>query len=220
VEKTKLNKTIFLYFCRCLKSNMMKLNKSTWVAFGLLVLAASLYRAWPDRPYGFAPQMAMALFGGAVIKDKKWAFVLPLLSMFISDVLYQVLYMNGLSVIKGFYGGQWINYLLVAGITVFGMLMRKINAVRVAVFSISGSILFFLLSNFAVWAGGGGFGRPKTFEGLMLCYYDGLAFLRDYGLVQGSYGNVIIGDLFFCTLLFGSFYLIQRTILQPKGQLA
>ena len=198
----------------------MKLNKSLLVSFGLLILAASLYRAWPDRPYGFAPQMAMALFGGAMIKDKRLAFLLPLISMFISDVLYQVLYTNGLTEIKGFYGGQWVNYILIASITLFGFLLKKITALRVFAFSISGSIIFFLLSNFSVWAGGGGFGRPKTFDGLMMCYYDGLAFLRDYGLVKGFYGNLFFGDLFFCTLLFGSYYLINRTVLQQKKQLA
>jgi hypothetical protein len=198
----------------------MKLNKSLLLAFGLLVLFASLYRAWPDRPYGFAPQMAMALFGGAIIKDKRWAFILPLLSMLISDILYQALYMNGLTSIKGFYTGQWLNYLLIAGITLFGFLLKKINFLKVAAFSLTGSILFFLASNFVVWLGGGGFGRPKTFDGLMMCYYDGLAFLRDYGLVNGFYGNLFIGDLFFCTLLFGSYYLINRTVLQQKHQLA
>jgi uncharacterized membrane protein YhhN len=198
----------------------MKLNKSLLVSFGLLILAASLYRAWPDRPYGFAPQMAMALFGGAMIKDKRLAFLLPLISMFISDVLYQVLYTNGLTEIKGFYGGQWVNYILIASITLFGFLLKKITALRVFAFSISGSIIFFLLSNFSVWAGGGGFGRPKTFDGLMMCYYDGLAFLRDYGLVKGFYGNLFFGDLFFCTLLFGSYYVINRTVLQQKNQLA
>ena len=198
----------------------MKLNKSVLLSFGLLILAASLYRAWPDRPYGFAPQMAMALFGGAVIKDKKLAFLLPLLSMLISDLFYQVLYNNGLTTIKGFYEGQWVNYLVIAGITVFGFLLKKITALRVFAFSIGGSILFFMASNFAVWAGGGGYVRPKTFDGLMMCYYDGLAFLRDYGLVKGFYGNVFIGDLFFCTLLFGSFYLLQKTIFPAKQQLA
>lgn len=194
----------------------MKVNKQVWVSFGLLVLAASLYRAWPDRPYGFAPQMAMALFGGAVIKDKRLAFLLPLISMLLSDALYQILYVNGLTQIKGFYGGQWLNYALIAGVTIFGFLLKKITALRVAAFSLSGSVLFFLLSNFAVWAGGGGFGRPKTLDGLMMCYYDGLAFLRDYGLVKGFYGNIFIGDLFFCGLLFGSYYLLQKTFLKQK----
>ena len=198
----------------------MKLNKSLLLAFGLLLLSASLYRAWPGRPYGFAPQMAMALFAGAVIKDKKWAFILPLLSMLISDVLYQLLYINGLTEIKGFYTGQWTNYLVIAGITLFGFLLKKISVLKVAAFSLSGSILFFLASNFTVWLGGGGLSRPKTFDGLMLCYYDGLAFLRDYGLIKSFYGNLFIGDLFFCTILFGSYYIIRKTVLQPKQQLA
>jgi hypothetical protein len=98
--------------------------------------------------------------------------------------------------------------------------LKRITALRVLTFSISGSIIFFVLSNFAVWAGGGGFGRPKTFDGLMMCYYDGLAFLRDYGLVKGFYGNLFIGDLFFCTLLFGSFYLLNRTFAERTNQLA
>lgn len=198
----------------------MKLNKSLLLAFVLLLLSASLYRAWPGRPYGFAPQMAMALFAGAVIKDKRWAFILPLLSMLISDVLYQLLYINGLTDIQGFYTGQWTNYLLIGGITAFGFLLKKINVVRVAAFSMTGSILFFLASNFTVWLGGGGLGHPKTFDGLMLCYYDGLAFLRDYGFVKGFYGNLFIGDLFFCAVLFGSYYLVSKTVLQPKQQMA
>lgn len=197
----------------------MKWNKSLLLSFGLLILVASLYRVWPGRPYGFAPQMAMAIFGGAVIKDKRWAFLLPLLSMLISDVFYQALYVNGFTSIKGFYSGQWMNYLLIAGLTAFGFLLKKITTARVALFSMSGSLIFFLLSNFSVWAGGGGLGRPKTFSGLLQCYNDGLAFLKDYGLIKSFYGNVFIGDLFFCTLLFGSFYLIQRTALQPRQQL-
>ncbi len=198
----------------------MKLTKSLLLSFCLLILAASLYRAWPDRPYGFAPQMAMALFAGALIKDKRAAFLLPLLSMLISDLFYQVLYINGLSEIKGFYSGQWINYLLIAAVTVFGFLLKKITAVRVTLFSISGSVIFFLLSNGAVWAGGGGLGRPKTFDGLLLCYYDGLAFLKDNGLIKGFYGNLFIGDLFFTAILFGSFFLLQRTLVQQKQQIA
>lgn len=198
----------------------MKKNGSVLLSFGLLVLAASLYRAWPGRPFGFAPQMAMALFAGAVIKDKRLAFLLPLLSMLFSDVLYQILYNNGLTEISGFYSGQWVNYLLIAGVTAFGFLLKKITALRVLLFSVSGSLIFFLTSNFAVWAGGGGLERPKTFNGLLQCYYDGLAFYRDYGLVKGFYGNLFLGDLFFCALLFGSFYLLQRSILQRKSSLA
>jgi len=198
----------------------MKLNRSVLLAFGLLILCASLYRVWDGRPYGFAPQIAMAIFGGAIIKDKVWAFILPLLSMFISDLIYQALYVNGFSTIPGFYEGQWLNYVLFGGLTLFGFLMRKINAINVLGFSVGGSVLFFLTSNFTVWAGGGGFNRPKTFNGLLQCYGDALAFHRDYGLIKGFAGNFILGDLFFCILLFGLFYIAQRFVVNKQMQFA
>src|SRR5450755_3495293 len=90
----------------------MKSSKIIVWSFLLLVIIAALYRIIPGRPYGFAPQWAMAVFAGAVIKDKKWAFIIPVLSMFISDLFYQVLYIGGFSSIPGFYEGQWQNYLL------------------------------------------------------------------------------------------------------------
>lgn len=193
----------------------MKFSKQTIIAFVLILLVASLYRVWEGRPFGFAPQMAIALFAGAVIKDKKWAIILPLLSMLLSDVLYQVLYINGMTPIQGFYDGQWVNYLLIAGITVFGMLMRRITFLNVLGFSVSGSIIYFLLSNFTVWIGGGGLGRPKTFDGLMLCYGDAIAFYRDYGVINGFAGNVLIGDLFFAGLLFGTYYIATQLVVRP-----
>ncbi len=188
----------------------MKFTKSTLLSFLLLIVVASLYRVWEGRPFGFAPQIAMAIFGGAMIRDKKLAFVLPLLSMLISDILYQVLYINGVTTIQGFYAGQWINYILFAGLTVFGFLMKKFNLRNVLGFSIGGSLLYFIISNFAVWIGGGGLGRPLSFEGLLLCYGDALAFYRDYGLVNGFAGNFIFGDLFFSGILFGSYYLLNK----------
>jgi hypothetical protein len=195
----------------------MKWNKSTVWAFVLLLITASLYRVWEGRPFGFAPQMAMALFGGAVIKDKRLAILLPLLSLLISDALYQVLYVNGLTTISGFYRGQWVNYLLFVLIAVFGMLMKKVSVKNVLGFTVSGSLIFFLLSNLGVWIGGGGFVRPHTFNGLLLCYGDAIAFYRDYGLIHGFYGNQLLGDLFFSGILFGAYALIKNYVV--KGSL-
>src|SRR5215831_20219422 len=99
----------------------MKITRSVIIALILLILVSALYRVVPNRPMGFAPQYAMAIFGGAIfVKNKKWAFVLPLLSMFLSDLLYQILYNSSLSATPGFYEGQWQNYLLVAGLTFIG----------------------------------------------------------------------------------------------------
>src|SRR4051812_39308658 len=98
----------------------MKISKQVVFSFILLVVIASLYRVMPGRPFGFAPQIAMAIFGGAIIKDKKFAFLLPLLSMFLSDTLYEILYRNGIGSMQGFYNGQITNYILFSAMTVFG----------------------------------------------------------------------------------------------------
>ena len=39
----------------------MKNKKTTILVFVLLIVAAALYRVWDNRPWGFAPQIAMAL---------------------------------------------------------------------------------------------------------------------------------------------------------------
>lgn len=185
------------------------MSRSTIWAFILLILTASLYRVWDSRPYGFAPQVAMALFGGAVIRDKKLAFILPLFSLLLSDAIYEILFRAGVSDISGLYYDQWLIYTLFAGITLLGMLMKKINVARVIGFTIIGSVLFFLISNLAVWIGGYGLGRPHTFHGLLLCYGDALAFYRDY---SGFAGIQLVGDLFFSGLLFGGHYLLSKVL--------
>lgn len=180
----------------------MKVNKPLVISLILTVLLSALYRIMPNRPYGFAPQIAIAIFSGALfVKDKKWAFMMPLLSMFLSDLLYEVLYRNGLSEIQGFYTGQWVNYLLFTGMTVFGFMIRtnkKVAGTLVA--ALAAPTAYFLLSNFMVWLGGGGLLRPKTFAGLLLSYTDGLPF----------YKNSVIATLVFSAILFGCYYLVKN----------
>jgi hypothetical protein len=179
----------------------MKLDKKTIISFVLLILIASLYRAFPGRPWGFAPQIAMAIFGGSVISDRKLSFALPILSMFISDILYHVLYLNGIGIIPGFYEGQLTNYLLFAGLTVIGFFVRENRVSEILAGSLAGAVLYFLVSNFLVWMGGGGLVRPRTWEGLLLCYQDALPFFR----------NSVMATLFFSALLFGGAFLFKKT---------
>ena len=126
----------------------MKVTKQIITSLILLIVIASLYRIMPGRPYGFAPQIAMAIFGGAVIKDKKFAFLLPLLSMFISDALFEVLYRNGVGNMKGFYDGQVTNYVLFGLMTFFGFFIKNFNISRIAIASIAAPTAYFILSNF------------------------------------------------------------------------
>jgi hypothetical protein len=183
----------------------MKLNKSILLAFGLLILTGSLFRV-----FGFAPQIAMAIFGGAMIKDKKLAFILPLVSMLISDCLIQVLFMNGYFPYGGFYSGQITNYILLGGLSMFGFLIKGWNVSRIGLAAVAAPTTYFLVSNFLVWINGGGFHRPLTMEGMMMSYADALPFYR----------SGLLSTLVFTVILFGGFYLIQKFVIERKAQLA
>ena len=186
----------------------MKKDKSLIISFVLLVLMASLYRILPGRPLGFAPQIAMALFAGSVVKDKKFAFLLPLLSMLASDIIYQLLFQFKLSPVPGFYSGQLTNYVLFAALTVVGFAVKKSNPVHIIAGSIAGATIYFLLSNFGVWIGGGlditNQPYPKTMTGLLTCYSEAIIFYR------GS----LYATLIFSGILFGGYFLINKYFMQ------
>jgi hypothetical protein len=179
----------------------MKFNNPTFWSFILLIVIASLYRVIPHGVYGFPPQLAMAIFAGAIIKDKKFSFLMPLFSMLISDLVFEALFRTGLSTTPGFYEGQWINYLLICSLTVFGFWIKGFKWTSILAASVAAPTFYFLASNFVVWAGGGGFQRPKTFDGLLQCYADGLPF----------YYASLKATAVFATLLFGCYYVFTKT---------
>jgi hypothetical protein len=197
----------------------MKLNKSTVFLF-ILLIASAFLRLIPDMPAGLMPQAALALMGGALIKERKWAFVLPILSLFISDLAFYFLHNAGLTDKLGFYKGQWGVYLAFAAITLFGFLMKKVKVLNIFLYSIAASVFFFLVTNYITWEVGVGFGRPKTFEGLMQCYGDGLLFYRQFGLFRGFDANFMIGDLAWCFVLYGSYAWFTRSFVEKRPQLA
>jgi hypothetical protein len=174
----------------------MKSWKENLAPVVILILTAALYRAVPGRVWGFAPHLAMAVFGGSVFRDRRIAFVMPVLSLLVSDAVYHVLYLNGLFELPGFYGGQWLNYLLIGSLAVIGFLVRRDSPTQVLAGSLTAPLVYFLTSNLMVWLGGGGFGRPKTVSGLLQCYADGLPFLQ----------TSLVGTLLFSTLLFGGLH--------------
>lgn len=177
----------------------MKKYTSIILAFVLLLVIAALYRVIPDRPMGFAPQYSMAVFGGAVfLKDKKWAFLLPIGSLFVSDVIYQILFKAGVGTVPGFYSGQLTNYIIFASVTFFGFLLKKWNVWNIAAVSILAATYYFIVSNFAVWAGGDFYAH--TMEGLKTCYVAAIPF----------YKNSVAASLVFSALLFGGYYLVKQ----------
>jgi hypothetical protein len=180
----------------------MKTKKKLLLAAALIIIVSAVYRVSPLREYGFAPQWAIAIFSGFLFADnKKWAFALPLLSMFLSDTIYQILYSLKLSNMQGFYGiGQIVNYVLFALVTCSGFFIKRLSFVRIATATLAAPTIYFLLSNFSTWIENMGYLRPKTFAGLMLCYTDGLPF----------YKSSVWGTIIFSAALFGTYYFFTR----------
>lgn len=182
----------------------------------IMVLSLAMYRVLPLFAQGFMPMLSISIFAGAVIPNKKLAIALPLLSMLLSDFIFQFLFSKGMTNIAGFYQGQLVNYILFALLVIFGFALKKVNLKSVLLFSISGSLLYFVASNFVVWATHTGFSRPMTFGGLTMCYADAFAFYRDYGLVKGFAANFVLGDLVWSCLIFSAYFSATKKVSATK----
>lgn len=161
--------------------------------FGALcafVLAAALMR-WLPHPPNVAPIGAMALFGGALFARKSVAIAMVFTAMLLGDLLL------------GFRPVP-IVYLAFAGVVGVGFLLRNNRGPwRIAGASVAGSVLFFVVTNFAVWAGGALFPQsmyPQTLEGLIACYVAAIPYFH----------NTLLGDAFFTAALFGGFALAEQ----------
>lgn len=146
----------------------------------LVVLAtACKYFFGPDLDWsGFSPVIAIALFAGFIIKRKDMSFLLPLVALFISDAVIQLLYTQDLFPYAGFYNGQWKNYLILMSATLMGWALRGRNVKSLLVGVVAAPTVFFLLSNGMVWMGSQ-VTYSKDFAGLMNCYEAGLPFYRN-----------------------------------------
>ncbi len=153
-----------------------------------VIVAAAASRLIPHPP-NFTPIAAMALFGGAYSRSVWQAFLIPLSAMALSDFLI------------GWHPLVPAVYASFALIVVIGLWLRGRKTVgRVAVAVGASSLLFFLITNFAVWAFGSMY--PKSLAGLVAAYVAALPFFR----------NTVLGDACYSALLFGGFVMLQRLV--------
>jgi hypothetical protein len=153
----------------------------------LLVAGAASTRLI-DHPDNFTAIGAMALFSGALFSDRRLAFLLPMLTMLLTDA------------ILGFHSSMLPVYGCLL-ITVFvGIKIQKYqNPFSIITASILCSILFFLVTNLPFWYVDISL-YPMTWSGTMESYNAAIPF----------FWRQLAGDLFYNTILFGGYYLFQR----------
>ena len=164
-----------------------------------LTLAAAATRLFPHPP-GFTAVTAMCLFGGAYFHRRWAALLVPMAALLVSDVVLMTVVYRGWS-FSGAVNSVWMNYVAFGLIVLLGMLLRgRVTVGRTASATVLATALFFLLTNFKVWALGHGNLYPHTPAGLLACYVAALP----YAL------NDLLGNAFYVTILFGSMELLKR----------
>jgi len=153
-----------------------------------MIFAAAASRLLPHPP-NLTAMTAMALFAGASLSDWRLALAVPLTALLLSDALI------------GFYGHMEIVYASFALVVGVGLLIRRHRSVpKIGAAALSSSVLFFVLTNFGVWATESMY--PKTVSGLIACYVAAIPFFR----------NMLVGDLFYALILFGGLALLERSM--------
>ena len=153
------------------------INKNVFLVS--LIYFSILSRFLPHPP-NFTPIAAIALLSSKGFTNRWVVFLIPIVSLFISDLFI------GLHATIPFF---YISFILIA---LLGMYVKKINIVSVLL----SSTIFFLVSNFGVWL----LYYPISTEGLVQCYTLALPFFL----------NTVLGDLVYGALLIYPFYALQR----------
>ena len=160
--------------------------KPNFILVAGMILAAAAFRLIPHPP-NFTPICAMALFGGAALANRKLAFFVPLLAMFLSDLF-----------IEFDPSRVWV-YGSIVLVTLLGRALqtRRRNPAAVVAGSLVGSTLFFIVTNFGVWAMSGWY--ELTASELVRCYVSAIPF----------FDKTLLGDLLFSGALFGGLALLE-----------
>ena len=139
-------------------------DKLFYLVFFSFILAIS--RIIPHPP-NFTPIIASAILAPLFIKDRWYGMAIPIAAMFISDILI------------GFHTYQIVVYLTLLSISCLSPMLM--NYKKITILAISGSVWFFITTNFAVWAMWSTY--PKTIEGLLACYTLAIPFFQ-YTLIS------------------------------------
>lgn len=167
-------------------------NSELTLIFPLIFLGAAL-RIVP-HPDNFTPLTGMALFAGSQIANPLLAISTALFALFLSD-----LFLGLYSLMPIVYGSFAIMIFLGK------RLGPNPNFAKISVSALFGGFVFFILTNFAVWALGSMY--THNLSGLSTCFLAALPFYR----------NAIAGDILFSLGLFGLAKVLKKSFFNTRS---
>lgn len=162
------------------------MNQSRYALVLGFIVMAGMARIAP-HPLNFTPIGALALFAGAHLREKWLAYLAPMLALLLGDL------------VTGPHPLMVPVYACFAVTVTIGILIRnRRRFLPVAVATLASSVLFFVVTNFAVWALGRWY--PTDLAGLASCYLAGIPYFR----------NTLLGDALYTVVLFGGMALAEK----------
>jgi hypothetical protein len=164
--------------------------KRPHLLLALVLIAAGVALRIAPHPWNFAPIGAIALFGGAHFQRRSAGVAIPLIAMFLGDL------------VVGLHALIPMLYLTYALIALLGTSLRNRRTSPLAIGGsvLASSLIFYVVSNFGMWTISTMY--PRTSTGLVACYIGGLPLL----------GNTLASDALFTSILFGAYALFARLL--------
>lgn len=167
------------------------------IPFALLKFDVQVHPETTTYPWNFSPILPICLFGGAMYTNPRAVYVVPWATYLLGDL--------GIWALTGrlewaLYANQPVVYLSLALVASTGFLVRGHHSWRrIVTAGVLASTVFFVVTNFGVWAFGDGTLYPKTVAGLVECYFRAIPYYR----------NTLVSMVVFLPILFSRLSLID-----------
>ncbi len=179
----------------------IKLIDIQTIAVSLIVLIVSFLRIIPHI-HNFSPIIALAIFGAFHYKYKSLSYGVPLLALWVSDILINNFIYNLSGNFELFYDGfywQYLSYIIIIFISI-NFRNKKISGINIIYLTFLTSIIFFIITNFGFWLNSNLY--SNNFNGLIQCYLAAIPFFK----------GTLYGAFFYTPIIFGLYYFLQKKL--------
>lgn len=186
--------------------SLNKINLRNWVLVLIIIAAAAtrfIFLGEQTVLSNFTPIGAIALLGGTYFTNKYKAYLVPLLTLFVSDIFINHFYTGQYNF---FYGGIFWVYASFAFTVFIGSKIKKVNAGTVLIGALAAVLVHWLLTDIQPWL------SMPIYSKNITGYYQSLVAAIPFER------NLLLGNLVYGALLYGGFELAQARFTVLKRQ--